>query len=94
MGMPSENKMPPTTVGTACSFFGFQDIDKKTHFFQNSIYWMEKFGDPTWEGHKAVAQLYGLIAMQIAETPIIPFDFEAYADLLDVREIFPPFPLD
>lgn len=53
------------------------------HSAYDSIYWMEKFGDPTWEGHKAVAQLYGLIAMQIAETPIIPFDFEAYADLLD-----------
>jgi len=50
---------------------------------------MEKFGDPTFEYHKTAAQIWGLVALRLAEAEALPFDYMAYAKQLQkyVQEI-------
>jgi N-acetylated-alpha-linked acidic dipeptidase len=52
------------------------------HYHSNydSFHWMEKFGDPSFRYHVAMSKIWGLIALNLAETPIIPFNTTAYAD--------------
>ena len=52
------------------------------HAMQDTFYWMEHFGDPTFRYHVAVAQIWGIIALRLADADILPFDYAAYADEL------------
>jgi len=49
------------------------------HSCYESFDWMKKFGDPTFEYHAALAQVQALLILELADEPIIPFDFMAYA---------------
>ena len=52
------------------------------HAMQDTFYWMERFGDPTFRYHVAMTQIWGIIALRLAEADILPFDYAAYADEL------------
>ena len=52
------------------------------HSMYDSFEWMAKFGDPTWQTHKAVAQIWGWVALSLADEPVLPFDYTEYADAL------------
>jgi len=41
------------------------------------------FGDTTFEYHKAVAQLWGLTAMRLADSRILPFNYTHYSEALN-----------
>ena len=43
---------------------------------------MERFGDPTFRYHVAMTQIWGIMALRLAEADILPFDYAAYADEL------------
>jgi len=49
------------------------------HSAYDSFHWMEKFGDPTFEYHAAMAQLWGTIALRLAMASGLPFDYTDYA---------------
>ena len=49
------------------------------HSIYDSFRWMEKFGDPTFEYHAAAAQLWGTIALRLADARSLPFDYVDYA---------------
>ncbi|KAL2021434.1 hypothetical protein VTK56DRAFT_7187 [Thermocarpiscus australiensis] len=55
------------------------------HYHSNydSFYWMEKFGDPDFVYHKAMAQIVGLITAQLADLPVVSFRAADYAHALD-----------
>ncbi|KAJ3087241.1 hypothetical protein HK102_011524 [Quaeritorhiza haematococci] len=54
------------------------------HSNYDSFHWMEKFGDPTFEYHKAMAEIMGTITLRLATSPLLPFDPTTYAhSLLD-----------
>ncbi|KAK5234307.1 hypothetical protein LTR16_012663, partial [Cryomyces antarcticus] len=40
---------------------------------------MEKFGDPGFAYHKALAQIWALLILDLADRPILPYDLNAYA---------------
>ena len=42
----------------------------------------ERFGDPTFRYHVAMTQIWGIMALRLAEADILPFDYAAYADEL------------
>jgi len=49
------------------------------HSTYDSFNWMEKFGDPNFVYHVAAAQIWGTIALRLANARALPFDYADYA---------------
>ena len=49
------------------------------HAMQDNFYWMEHFGDPTFQYQATMAKIWGTLALQLANSDILPFDYESYA---------------
>lgn len=41
--------------------------------------WMEKFGDPMFQRHVAMASVLGLVALRLADEEFLPFNYVSYA---------------
>jgi N-acetylated-alpha-linked acidic dipeptidase len=52
------------------------------HSAYDSFYWMSKFGDPTFQYHVAAAQVWGTVALRLANASGLPFDYTDYAEQL------------
>jgi N-acetylated-alpha-linked acidic dipeptidase len=48
------------------------------HSSYDSHEWMRRFGDPSFEYHAAMARLWGLMALRLANADLPPFDYAAY----------------
>ena len=48
------------------------------HSAYDSFHWMTRFGDPTFAYHVAAAQLWGTVAMRLADADGLPFDYVDY----------------
>ncbi|XP_021718250.1 probable glutamate carboxypeptidase AMP1 [Chenopodium quinoa] len=49
------------------------------HTAFDSYDWMLNHGDPLFHRHAAVAGLWGLLALRLADDPILPFNYHSYA---------------
>lgn len=49
------------------------------HTAFDSYDWMVKYGDPLFHRHVAVASVWGLLGLRLADDPIIPFNYLSYA---------------
>ncbi|KAL2853851.1 hypothetical protein BJY01DRAFT_205924 [Aspergillus pseudoustus] len=58
---------------------GPRDAVYQYHTKYDSTLWMEYFGDPGYRKHKAMAQLWGLIAFRLASDPVLAFSATLYA---------------
>jgi N-acetylated-alpha-linked acidic dipeptidase len=56
------------------------------HSAYDSFHWMSRFGDPTFAYHVAAAQLWGTLALRLADAEALPFDYSSYAG--EIREFF------
>ena len=56
------------------------------HSAYDSFYWMDHFGDPGFVYHVAAAQIWGTLAMRLADADGLPFDYTDYAS--EIREFF------
>ncbi|XXH01969.1 Vacuolar protein sorting-associated protein 70 [Hypoxylon texense] len=52
------------------------------HSNYDSYYWINKFGDPGFKKHLAMARLWGLLTVKLVGTPVLPFRASDYADAL------------
>ncbi|KAF8036421.1 hypothetical protein BT93_C2208 [Corymbia citriodora subsp. variegata] len=52
------------------------------HSMYDDFVWMEKYGDPMFHRHLAVASIWGLIALRLADEEFLPFDYLSYASEL------------
>eukprot|EP01018_Ginkgo_biloba_P002095 Gb_06073 [translate_table: standard] len=52
------------------------------HSLYDDFLWMKKFGDPSFHRHVAVAGVWGLVALKLADEEFLPFSYETYADEL------------
>ena len=50
------------------------------HSMYDDFYWMNHFGDPGYRYHTLMSQLWGVVALRLANADILPFDFASYAD--------------
>ena len=50
------------------------------HSCYDNFDWMEKFGDPGFQYHKIIAQIWALLILDLSDRELMPFDFEAYAE--------------
>ncbi|GAA6006595.1 hypothetical protein JCM11491_003110 [Sporobolomyces phaffii] len=70
-------------IGVAAGNLGFSGAvgDPVYHYHSNydSFYWMEKFGDPTFERHVVVSKILGLTALRLVQDLVLPLNTTAYA---------------
>ncbi|KDP21928.1 hypothetical protein JCGZ_03066 [Jatropha curcas] len=52
------------------------------HTAFDSYEWMTNYGDPLFHRHVAVAGVWGLVALQLADDSVLPFDYLSYAEQL------------
>jgi N-acetylated-alpha-linked acidic dipeptidase len=48
------------------------------HSMYDDFFWMNHFGDPGYRYHTLMAQLWGVLALRLANAEIIPYDFDSY----------------
>lgn len=53
------------------------------HSKYDNFEWMRKFGDPHFTYSVAAAQIYGTLALRLAEADILPFAYEDYGSALE-----------
>jgi N-acetylated-alpha-linked acidic dipeptidase len=73
-------------IGIPSSDMGFGGDYGVYHSAYDSFYWMSHFGDPTFVYHVAAAQLWGTVAMRLADADGLPLDYRDYA--AQVRDFF------
>ena len=69
-------------VGTSSIDFEFKGQQFPYHSCYDNFEWMDKFGDPSWEYHKALGEIWALMILELADRPVLPFDMEAYAQAI------------
>ena len=73
-------------LGIASTDMGFGGDYGVYHSAYDSFYWMDHFGDPGFRYHVAAAQVWGTLAMRLADADGLSFDYTDYAS--EVREFF------
>ncbi|HJT25812.1 MAG TPA: M28 family metallopeptidase [Pyrinomonadaceae bacterium] len=73
-------------LGIASTDMGFGGDYGVYHSAYDSFYWMDHFGDPGFTYHVAAAQLWGTLAMRLADADGLPFDYTDYAH--QIRDFF------
>ena len=66
-------------LGVPSTDMGFGGDYGVYHSAYDSFYWMDHFGDPGFVYHVAAAQLWGTLAMRLANADVLPFDYTDYA---------------
>jgi N-acetylated-alpha-linked acidic dipeptidase len=69
-------------LGVPSLDMGFNGDYGVYHSAYDSFYWMAHFGDPTFQYHVAAAQVWGTIALRLADAAGLPFDYTDYASQL------------
>ena len=52
------------------------------HSVYDDFYWMNHFGDPGYRYHTAMSQLWGVVALRLANSELLPFNFQTQAQKL------------
>jgi len=75
-------------LGIASTDMGFRGNDSGGYGVYHSVYdsftWTAEFGDPTFEYHKTMAQLWGLMTLRMADARVLPFRYPSYAQQLSI----------
>lgn len=59
--------------------FGFGGPYGVYHSALDNFYWMEHWGDPTFQYHATVAKLLGIAALRLADDSLLPFRYSDYS---------------
>ncbi|HXQ70552.1 MAG TPA: transferrin receptor-like dimerization domain-containing protein, partial [Pyrinomonadaceae bacterium] len=73
-------------LGIASTDMGFGGDYGVYHSAYDSFYWMDHFGDPGFVYHVAAAQIWGTLAMRLADADGLSFDYTDYAS--EIRGFF------
>jgi len=73
-------------LGIPSTDMGFGGDYGVYHSSYDSFHWMDQFGDPGFVYHVAAAQVWGTLAMRLAEADALQFDYSDYAK--QIREYF------
>jgi len=73
-------------LGVPSTDMGFNGDYGVYHSAYDSFYWMDHFGDPDFKYHVAAAQLWGTLAMRLADADGLSFDYTDYAG--QIRDYF------
>ena len=87
-----EKKMRLGGLGAGSDYVAFQDLAGTSsidlsfggepypyHSCYENFEWMSNFGDPGFQYHRVLGEVLGLLVVELAENPILPYDMKAYA---------------
>jgi N-acetylated-alpha-linked acidic dipeptidase len=66
-------------AGVPVMGFGFSAASGVYHSVHDTVEYMERFGDPGYRQHRAVAELAAWMTWRLAEDPLPPFDYRPLA---------------
>jgi len=90
-GPVSDAELPNTRIGSGSdhtvflNFLGIPTVGLTFvgpygvyHSMYDDFYWMNHFGDPGYRYHALMTQLWGVVALRLANARILPYDFQFY----------------
>jgi len=80
IGSGSDHTVFLNFVGMPVMGLGFVGPYGVYHSMYDDFYWMNHFGDPGYRYHVLMSQLWGTLALRLANADLLPFDFASYAD--------------
>lgn len=78
LGAGSDHVAFQDMAGTSSIDMGFTGAPFPYHSCYDNFEWMDKFGDPGFQYHKIMARVWALLILEMADAPLLPFDYEAY----------------
>lgn len=66
-------------VGTSSIDFGFRGQSFPHHSCYDNYAWMSKYGDPNFEYHTVMGQVWALLLLEMADKAVLSFNLEDYA---------------
>jgi len=67
-------------IGMPVFNLGFVGSYGVYHSAYDDFFWMNHFGDPGYRYHTLMSQLWGVLALRLANADLLPFDFASYAE--------------
>eukprot|EP00301_Raphidiophrys_heterophryoidea_P002246 c11052_g1_i1.p1 GENE.c11052_g1_i1~~c11052_g1_i1.p1 ORF type:complete len:704 (+),score=173.11 c11052_g1_i1:37-2148(+) len=85
LGSGSDYTVMLDNLGIASVDLGFDNGGSygTYHSTYDSFDWVATQADPTFQYHKAIAQVWGLLALRLATASVLPFNHTAQADAID-----------
>ncbi|CZR61704.1 probable glutamate carboxypeptidase 2 [Phialocephala subalpina] len=66
-------------AGTSSLDIGFSGPPFPYHSAYDNFEWMETVGDPNFQYHKVLAQIWALLILEFSDRLVLPFDIESYS---------------
>ena len=82
IGSGSDHTVFINHVGLPVVEMGFNGPYGVYHSAYDSHYWIKNIGDPGFRYHRLMSELWGSIALRLANADILPIDVESYAAAL------------
>src|ERR1035437_601256 len=79
IGSGSDHTVFLNFVGLPVFDLSFEGPYGVYHSMYDDFYWMNHFGDPGYRYHVLMSQLWGVLALRLANADLLPFDFANYA---------------
>ena len=84
IGSGSDHTVFLNFIGMPVLGLGFEGPYGVYHSAYDDFFWMNHFGDPGYRYHALMSQLWGVLALRLANADLLPFDFASYA--ANIRE--------
>jgi len=79
IGSGSDHTVFLNFIGMPVLGLGFEGPYGVYHSAYDDFFWMNHFGDPGYRYHTLMSQLWGVLALRLANADLLPFDFATYA---------------
>ena len=79
IGSGSDHTVFLNFLGVPSVLLGFDGPYGVYHSVYDNHYWMSQFGDPGFKYHRLMSQLWGVLALRLANADVVPYDFAAYS---------------
>ncbi|KAF8847366.1 Zn-dependent exopeptidase [Acephala macrosclerotiorum] len=79
LGVGSDYVAFQDMAGTSSLDIGFSGPPHPSHSAYDNFEWMETVGDPNFQYHKILAQIWALLILEFSDRLVLPFDIEAYS---------------
>jgi len=83
IGSGSDHTVFLNHLGRPVINLGFSGDYGVYHSMYDDHYWMEQIGDPAFEYHITLTDIWGLLALRLANADVLPYDFGFNALALD-----------